>query len=146
MSVTENPNADRPGPALPPVRRRRWLVWVLMLVVFISGVGIGGAGALLVARNRLLLLIQHPELAMPELATQLGYRLGLSADQVRQVEKILLTRGRNIDAIRQEIRPRVNGELDKLEQDVAEILNAQQRGQWHDLCAHLRRTWMPPAR
>jgi hypothetical protein len=82
---------------------------------------------------------------MPELAVRIGHRLNLTPDQVHRVEQILLAREKNIDEIRRGVRPRIVAEVDKLEQEVGGLLDPAQRQKWHDLCAHLRRTWSPPA-
>jgi len=145
MNAAANAPLDSPHRLPSPTRPRRWLVWALMVVVFVSGLGIGAGGALLIVRNRLLELIQNPQLAMPELAARIGYRLSLTPDQVTRVEKILLARERSIDAIRRRVQPQIVAELDKLEQEVADVLDPAQRQKWHDLCSHLRRTWLPHA-
>jgi hypothetical protein len=118
---------------------------MLMLVVFVSGVGVGAGGALLIVRNMVVRLIQHPEVALPEMAARIGSKLNLTPDQVHRVEQILLARQKSIEAIRSEVRPRLLQELDRLEQEVADALDPAQRQEWHDLCAHLRQTWLPPA-
>ena len=117
----------------PPARCRRWLVWLLMVVVVVSGLAIGGAGALLVARNVVIGLIQHPERTMPELAQLLGRRLRLTPDQVRRVEEILVAREKRIEALRREVQPRIGGELDKIEEEVSGVLDPQQRERWQKL-------------
>ena len=141
-------NASANDPALEadrltPPARRRWLVWVLMLVVFLSGMAVGGAGALLIARHQLLRLIHHPELAMPEVAHLLGHRLGLSPEQVRRVEEILLAREKRLEAIRREAQPQIDSEFNKLEQEVSGVLDPKQREVWQGLFERLRRTWGP---
>jgi len=146
MNAAVSPPVDAPSSLHPlPARRRQWVVWILMLVVFVSGVGVGAGGALLIARNMVVRLIQHPEVALPEMAARLGTKLSLSPEQVRRVEQVLLARQKSIEAIRSEVRPRLLRELDRLEQEVADVLDPAQRQQWHDLCAHLRHTWIPPA-
>jgi hypothetical protein len=145
MNVALSDSIAAPNRIPPPVRSRQWLVWLLLVVVFVSGASIGAAGALLFVRNRVLQLIQHPEAAIPEMAARIGSKLSLSPDQMRRVEQILLARQKSIETIRSEFRPRLLQELDQLEQEVADTLDATQRQKWHALCAHLRRTWLPPA-
>lgn len=138
-----SPEHENPLPTAP--RGRSWLVWLLMVAVFAAGLGIGAGGALLFARNQLVALIQHPELAMPEMARLLGRRLSLTPDQVRRVEEILVARQRQMDAIRRQMSPQISAELNKIDEEVGAVLDPQQRAQWHKLFNRLRRTWAPPA-
>jgi hypothetical protein len=116
----------------------------LALLIFVSGVVVGGGVTLIAVRNRALRAIHHPEEAPPRIAARLRSALALSAEQTRQVETIVRTRQQALQAIRREVQPRVVAELDRVESEIAAVLDAEQRAKWHALFNHLRETWLPP--
>jgi hypothetical protein len=144
MSATSN--VDRPLPAaLPaPPRRRRWLSLLLTLVVFVSGLILGGGAVGISIRNQLLSAIHHPERQPAVIAARLRRSLRLSPEQTQQVEQILTARQAALDSIRREVQPRVVGELDLVEGQIAEVLDSRQREQWHHSFRQLRESWLPP--
>jgi shikimate kinase len=130
-------------PAAP--RRRRWWVHVLLsLVIFASGGAVGVGATLIVLRNRVLYAIHHPREMPVRIAAGMRRPLQLSDEQVRQVQQILSQRQQVLQNIRRRVQPEVEAELDRVEQQVAEVLDNQQREWWREYFAHLRGTWLPP--
>jgi hypothetical protein len=48
-----------------------------------------------------------------------------------------------LEAIRRDVQPRVVAELDRLEEQIAAVLDQGQREQWHQVFEQLRKTWIP---
>jgi hypothetical protein len=137
-SATQTPVTNLPRPP-----HRRWVRLLLALVVFLSGVGVGVGGALIVVRNRVLHAIHHPDEMPALLAVRLRLRLRLSDEQVQRVEAIFTQRQRALQDIRRRVQPDVEAELERVEQQVAAVLDEQQRQAWQRHFQQLRDTWLP---
>ena len=133
-------------PAVPAVPRwRRWRLHVLLsLVIFASGGAVGVGATLIVLRSRVLYAIHHPREMPVKIAANMRRPLQLSDEQVRQVEQILSQRQQLLQDIRRRVQPEVEAELDRVEQQVAEVLDNQQRERWHEHFTRLRGIWLPP--
>jgi hypothetical protein len=130
---------------LPEVpKRRRWLSVLLGIVIFVSGLAVGGGATFIVLRNRVLQAIRHPEAEPARIADTLRHRLDLTPQQTSQVEEIVRAREGALLKIRRDVQPRVVVELDLVEEQVAGVLNDRQREKWHKLFSELRATWLPP--
>jgi hypothetical protein len=127
-----------------PARRRRgWRHWCLWLVIFSSGAIVGGGSTLLVIRDRVVYHIRHPE-EMPDiLARQLQRSLGLDESQTARIEQIFRNRQKALQALRRDVQPKIEQELDRTEQEVGEVLSAEQRAQWQARFRRLRDRWLP---
>jgi len=144
MSET-NLAESKPTEPLPrPARRRRWVTILLALVIFLSGVIVGAGAFGLGLRNFVLRRIHHPELGPPATAAWLQRKLELTDPQTTEIEKILRQRQAALVAIRREVQPAVEAELDLLEEQVSDVLDPEQRNQWHNWLGRMRRTWVPP--
>ena len=130
-------------PVLPP-RRRWWVHLLLSLVIFASGGAVGVGVTLIVLRNGVLYALHHPREMPVKIAAGMRRPLRLSDEQVRQVERILSQRQQVLQDIRRRVQPEVEAELDRVEQQVAEVLDNQQRERWHEHFTRLRGIWLPP--
>lgn len=124
-------------------RRRTWLVVVLWLIIFGSGVVVGAGSTLWVVRNRVLYGIQHPERAPAGLARHLQRMLGLDDAQRAQVEQIFERRQKELQKVRRAFQPEVEAQLDQVEQEVSAVLNDVQRAEWQSRFRELRVRWLP---
>lgn len=143
------PNAsphEMPQPVVSAVpRQRRWWVHLLLsLVIFASGGAVGVGVTLIVLRKGVLYALHHPREMPVKIAAGMRRHLQLSHEQVRQVEQILSQRQQVLQDIRRRVQPEVEAELDRVEQQVAEVLDQQQRERWREHFAQLRGTWLPP--
>jgi hypothetical protein len=129
---------------LPVPRRRLWVTLLLGLLIFGSGFIVGGGATLLALRNRAIYALHHPEKAPARIAAQLRWKLGLSDEQTQQVEKIVRKRQRALQAIRYDVQPKVEAELQLVESEIGEVLDKAQKAKWHALFTHLCNTWLPP--
>lgn len=137
-------NTSLPPPLpVPSPPRRRWLSWLLWLVVFGSGFVAGVGGTLIGVRRGLLESIHHPEAMPGKIAQRLRRPLQLSDDQQRRVEQIVAARQQVLLRIRVRVQPEVDAELDSIRREIGQVLDDQQRSKWEPLFDHLRRTWLP---
>jgi len=124
-------------------KRRRWPVVLISVLIFFSGlvVGAGGATFLIVrhARERM----QNQERVPARVAGYLHNKLELTDDQARQVEEIVRERQAAMQAIRREVMPRFEAELDQARENIEEILTPEQGEKWEEVYGNMRRRWMP---
>jgi hypothetical protein len=124
-------------------RSRPWLRGLLLLVIWISGAVVGAGGALIVARQRVLHRIHHPEEMPAAVVSRLQSKLGLNDRQAEQVETVLENGQREIQAVRRQFQPRLEDELDQLGEEIGAVLDRDQRRRWDDYFLRLRKTWLP---
>jgi len=126
----------------PPRRERRWLIALLLAVVFLCGI-ICGAGVTALAAVRIVRqAILHPEGHPDRGARWLKSRLNLTDPQFEQVRKILTEQNAEFGRIRSEVRPRVVGRLKETNEQVAKILTPAQQTKWRNLVHRLRERWL----
>jgi len=147
---TASQTTARDSTHLPPVTvpaalpRRGWRTLLLAILIFVSGLIVGGGLTLITVRHRALRAIHHPDEVPPRIAAHLRWKLGLSDEQTRQVEQIVRKRQQALQAIRRDVQPRVTIELDRVESEIAATLDDAQREKWRALFTNLRETWIPP--
>jgi len=144
MNLSEN-HEPAAGGALPAVARRRtWVSVLLTAIIFISGLVIGAGGALIAVRREMLHVVHNPQEAPRRIAAHLQSKLGLSDEQTRQVEGVVRQRQAALQAIRREVQPQVEAELDLAADEIGQLLDDTQRRQWDAMVANIRETWVPP--
>jgi hypothetical protein len=145
MTAIDNPSTSESPSRLPAARpRRRWLSIVLGLVIFASGAVVGGGATVLVAVRQVREMITHPERAPDRIVARLHSKLKLNQEQTKKVEQIVKRRQAALMEIRREVQPQVIEQLDLFEQEVADVLQPDQKQRWHALLANLRTQWVPP--
>ncbi|NUQ62327.1 MAG: hypothetical protein HUU20_07550 [Pirellulales bacterium] len=144
--IENGPNTmDAPLPEMPVApKRRRWLTLLLAIVVFASGFVVGAGATLVVVRDRLIRAIRNPDAAPEEITAKLKRSLDLSESQAEQVEATVRERQLALQEIRREVQPRVEAEIDLLEERIAAVLGPEQKEKWHALVRRMRSTWIPP--
>ena len=139
--------AQNPQPAAPPsplpAPRKRWVSIVLALLVFVSGLAIGGAVTLAFVIHQARYAIHHPEQMPKRLAARLAGRLSLTAAQESQVREVIAKHQAKILHLRREVQPRVEVELRGVRDDVAALLDPQQCNEWNGIFADLMKNWVP---
>jgi len=129
----------------PPARPRRWLTWLLALVIFVAGMASGAALTVHYAVNRLQFAIHHPEVAPARIAGIIQRRLDLSDQQRAEVEAVVAKRQVEIAAIRSKFQPEIVVQLDAVRNEVSEVLTEPQRARWTQLFDQFRERWLPAA-
>jgi len=124
-----------------------------MLIVFVAGFVIGGGmgvvGTVNAIQKALVHAVHHPEEAPPRITRRLTRRLDLSEAQAEEVLLIVTEQQQDFFAIRREVQPRVEAELDETYNRITEILDGRQKVEWKKLYNDLREKWLPqppPAR
>ncbi len=145
MSVTEElPPGEHQAP-LPAVPWRRWRLTLLMgLVIFVSG-GVCGVGiGMWFEKQHFIEILQHQERWPERIANRMRSRLQLDDRQARQVQALVEKRVAALqDVHREVVDPLLAKQLERFEADVAEVLNPQQRAQWHEFMQRTREKWYP---
>jgi len=130
----------------PKSSRRALPVWVqvvVLLVVFASGIGVGALSATRYVLDRMQHYRTHPEVLPEEITQSLARRLRLTAEQQSEVLKIISHRHARIEEARQVSAPEIHSEFDLMEQEVAAVLEEQQKEQWLATAAWVRSSFLP---
>jgi hypothetical protein len=127
----------------PPPRRRRWLSVVLALVIFAAGFVCGIGLTVIVVVNRIHNAIHNPQVAATQVSAAIDRRLGLNDAQREKVEAIVARRQQNLAAIRRQVQPQVEAELNELRDEVAGVLDESQQKEWQTLFERFRTRWLP---
>jgi len=146
--ITAEHGSDGGPPAAARAIRRRWPRWVAMvllgLVIFGSGIVIGSVGTLTFVRRAMVRAVKHPEQLPDRAIARMTRRYDLTPEQQAEVGAILRTRMQRMTAIRQQLRPYLDAELDSLRDDVAGVLTEEQATQWQHDFGRLRNAIQVP--
>lgn len=134
---SDSSRVTRPG-------RRCWRRVLMVLLIFLGGAACGAAVATMAVRHAVHHTIQGPDTISAHITSRLAGMLDLTDDQSVQVREIILRRHNALIDIRRDIQPRLEAELAVLEEEIAAVLNEQQRTKWHAHAASVRAHWLPP--
>ncbi|MCC6143939.1 MAG: hypothetical protein IT368_09045 [Candidatus Hydrogenedentes bacterium] len=127
------------------LRRRRWLSIFLGAIILTCGMVIGSVITVSYLWNRVLDHIQNPDQIPARITERLERRLDLTADQAQAIQEILTERQNGLLAIRAQVYPQVQAELNRARDEVAAVLNDAQADQWRKMFENLRhKLTMPP--
>ena len=118
------------GEPLPPPKLFPWRQLILGVLILLCGAAIGAGGAVVLTRQALIGTIQRRDRNAPELMRRMGDRLNLTPEQRKQVEAIVSQRMGAVRQIREEVRPRITEEMRLMRDEVAEVLNGEQKAAW----------------
>lgn len=139
--------APRAGPDASGLRAaprpRRWLAVVLGLTIFVSGVVLGGVGALTLQRQFMIHQFHHPEKTPARLTGRIQKHLELTGEQAGEVEEIIRHAQTVLQQVQREFQPRIAAEFDRVQQEVAAVLDEEQARKWNDWYMKTRETWTP---
>lgn len=139
-------NAPLPvsAPVLPRPRPR-WVMPVLVFLVFASGMVIGGAASVGIVLYRVRQTIRHPEQIAANMTARLARKLDLDNSQKVHVQAIITDHQKNLQAIRREVQPRVEAEFEAGAADIGKVLTPAQKAKWDAMFAELMKDWVAPA-
>lgn len=123
-------------------KKRQWRSFFLGILILLFGIAIGAGGTVVIMKRVILHAIHHPEEAPQRMTDRVRSRLDLSEDQAVKVKAILTERQKEIQALRRQIQPQVENELQKAKEDVAAILRPEQAEKWRERFDQLR-IWFP---
>lgn len=142
--MTAESGGERRSTAVRRRRLRPLLMVLLGLVIFGSGLIIGSVGALTVVRRTMVRAVKHPERLPDRAVERMTSRYGLTEQQQGEVEVVLRRRMERMAAIRQQLRPHLDAELDSLQEDVAPLLDDEQEVRWREDFTRLRNAIQVP--
>lgn len=150
--MSENQNKDEtrtppngPAPVPPVVGPRPGRMIVLGAVILLCGMVLGAGVTFLGLRPRLVPDMEGPRMLPDSTVGRLREMLDLSDEQARQIQAILARREKALLALRSEMRPRVNAQLEQTRQEIAAVLTPEQAARWNEQFERSRRRWMQPA-
>jgi len=141
MSDTDAPTVPDEQVAPPPKRRKRLLLYAIVLA---CGFVCGFAAGLLWVRAELLQMAGHPERMPDRMARMLDRRLDLTDEQEKKVRAILVERHKAVMAVRREAHPRIAHEFELTREKVLEVLTPDQRDKWKAMTDRIQRKWLAP--
>jgi prophage DNA circulation protein len=116
----------------------------MALLIFLGGVACGAGIATVAVTHAVHRAMTDPESVSAHVTDRLAAMLDLSDAQTRQVRQIILRRHGALVDIRRDIQPRLETELTVLEDEIAAILDDQQRATWRAHAHSMRAKWLPP--
>jgi hypothetical protein len=123
-------------------KKKRWRVVLLGIIILVCGVAIGAGGAVVVMRHMILHAIEHPEEAPQRITDRIRGKLGISDEKAARIKAILSERQKAIHALRRQVQPQIEQELNLAREEVAALLNPEQADKWRKRFDRLR-IWFP---
>jgi Spy/CpxP family protein refolding chaperone len=126
-----------------PKRRRLWNA-LLALVIFVAGVGVGSGLTYRNVSGHFKKHFHEPLTLADKITHRMKKRLDLTDEQTVQVRNILLENLKEFQSIRAEIRPRLNAQIEKTQNELEAVLTPEQSRKLELRFHELRRFWLPP--
>lgn len=127
----------------PPGGQRSWSRIIMLSVIFLSGGIVGFAAGGYWMRDRMNFMIRHPQQVMDRLFPQIQSELGLNDEQARKVEEIMRQRYASMESVRAEFVPKQMAQFEVLNNEVAQILNPEQKSKWSKIVRGAEKRHMP---
>ena len=133
-------------PIAPVTRpRRRWIWTVLLaLVIFISGVLVGGGLSFKIITSGFKRSFQDPAVSAERITNRMKKRLDLTEEQVVQVRRIILEQQKAFQSMRKQVRPQLEAQIEKTRRELATVLTPEQARKWEKRFNHFLKFWLPP--
>lgn len=134
------------NPGIPPIARRDQGIlppYVEGVLFMICGLIIGAGMTVYIMDNTIRDLLTQPDQLPERLLRQMDRRLDLTEAQRLQAESIVAEHFVTFDELRRQVQPEIQATLDSLRDDVAEILDPDQRETWRANFERIRDKWQP---
>ena len=144
---TDTKQADHTSQADPVQKTSRpwWITVSAAIFIMVCGMIIGAAVTLGIIRKTAITFIRHPEKTREFIAERISDKLDLTDSQSEDLERILKQRHASLMQIRKEVYPRMKAQLDRLDKEVASVLDKDQKTKWKKMTDRIRSNWIPPA-
>jgi len=124
--------------------RRRWMRTILLaLVIFVSGILVGGGLTFKAVTTGFKRFFQDPEALAENITHRMKKRLDLTDEQAVQVRRIILERQKAIQSLRKEIQPRLEAQIENTRREVAAVLTPEQARKWEKRFRYFSKYWLP---
>jgi hypothetical protein len=134
---------DTPASALARPRRRWIRTALLALIIFVSGVLVGGGLTFKFLTAGFKRFFQEPEALAESITHRMKKRLDLTDEQAVQVRRIILERTKAFQSLRKEVQPKLDAEIENTRREVAAVLTAEQARKWEKSFRRFSRFWLP---
>jgi hypothetical protein len=104
---------------------------------------IGSGATVIVVYKMVVHAIRHPEEAPARITERVRNKLDLTDEQAAKVKEIVARRQKAIQAIRREMQPRIEKEVDGARDEVAALLDPEKARKWRERVDLLKDTWLP---
>ena len=133
-------------PVAPVIRPRRRWIWpvLLAIVIFVSGVLVGGGLTFKIITSGFKRAFQDPEVSAERITNRMKRRLDLTDEQVVQVRRIILERQKAFQSMRKQVRPQLEAQIEKTRRELAAVLTPDQARKWEKRFGHFLKFWLPP--
>ena len=133
-------------PVAPVIRPRRRWVWPVMLalVIFVSGVLVGGSLTFKIITSGFKRSFQDPEVSAERITNRMKRRLDLTDEQFVQVRRIILERQKAFQSMRKQVRPQLEAQIEKTRRELAAVLTPDQARKWGKRFNLFLKFWLPP--
>ena len=128
---------------LPLEGTTHWRRRVMLLLIFLSGMIIGGVVGRIVTRQQMLGIFRNQSQISERVLPHVASKLDLSPDQTSQVNSILQRHFATMETTRAESATQLIREFDLMQADVEKILTADQVERWKRLCELVKHRYLP---
>lgn len=137
---------DTPYPGIPratPPNTSNLPPYVEAVLFFLCGLLIGAGTTVYVMNNSIQTFLTRPDQIPDRILQRMDRSLDLTPSQHEAAKNIIERHFVHLDTIHRNIRPEVELTMDALRDDVARILNDQQREIWERRFREIREKWQP---
>jgi len=133
-------------PITPVTRPRRRWVWtvLLALVIFVSGVLVGGGLTFKFITSGFKRSFQDPAVLADRITHRMKKRLNLTDEQAVQVRRIILEQQKAFQSLRKQVRPQLEAQIEKTRQELAAVLTPEQARKWEKRFGRFMKFWLLP--
>ncbi len=135
---------DTPTSSLARPRRRWGWTILLAIVIFVSGILVGGGLTFKVITSGLKRSFQDPAVLADLITHRMKRRLDLTEEQTVQVQRIILEQQKAFQSLRRQVRPQIEAQIEKTRQEMGAVLTPEQALKWEKSFGRFLRFWLPP--
>jgi len=134
------PSDDVPGPVVEP-RRRAWVPVALSFLILAAGFVAGMSTTGLLVARRPPFRVRDPQRGAQMFADRLRDELDLTDDQTERVAAVVTQHQERLVALQREIGPKMEAAHREFSDQVAEVLDDEQRRRWQERVEELKARW-----
>jgi hypothetical protein len=133
-------------PTAPVIRPRRRWVWTILpaLVIFVSGVLVGGGLTFKVITSGYKRSFQDPAVSAERITHREKKKLDLTDEQAVQFQRIIFEQQKAFQSLRKQVRPQLEAQIEKTRQELAAVLTPEQARKWEKRFGRFMKFWLPP--